>query len=283
MNSSEKGRTVSVDTAWKDSVIVAFDAETDGAYPLGFDFCEIGAVKWKNGKIIDEYQTLIKPQKIMGDFVIGIHGITNEMVREAPRVDEVLPEFLKFIEGAVVIAHYATFDVGFLMADVEKLNLKMPENPILCSSLLSRSLIPESPDHKLQTLMKFLNLDSGQAHRALDDAKSCLQLGIKCFERAGNVSIKELQELQGVCLDWKNFSIQSLKSKIEGFFILLASIDEGVSCRIRYQGGSTPGKERAVRPIGIVRGPDKDFVLAHCSRSKKDKRFYLDKITAIFK
>ena len=268
---------------WKDSTIVAFDAEMDGAFPLGFDFCEIGAVKWQNGEIVDEYQTLIRPRKVMSDFVIGIHGITNEMVQNSPRVDEVLPGFLDFIKDSVLLAHHAPFDLGFLMADVEKLSLPQPSNSIICTSLLSRHLVPESPDHKLQTLMKFFDLDAGQAHRALDDAKSCLQLGLKCFERAGKVTIDDLIQLQGVSFQWDDFSMDILRNRIEGFPLLLESLEEGVSCRIRYQGGTTPGKERTIRPIGIVRGPGRDFVQAHCTRSKQDKRFYLDKITAILK
>lgn len=269
------------DIDWKNSTLVAFDAETDGAYPLGFDFCELGAVKWRDGQIIDKYETLVKPRKKMSDFVIGIHGITNEMVQDAPLIEEVLPDFLKFIDGCVLLAHHAPFDVGFLMADIEKYNLSPPQCPILCTSLLSRHLIPESSNHKLQTLMKFFDIKVKTAHRALEDAISCLKLALKCFERTGPMSIKKLQKMQGGALSWEDFSILNLNQEIPGFPILIDSLNEGVSCVIRYQGGSTPGKERTIKPLGIVRRPDKDFIQAHCQISKKDKRFYLDKIVAI--
>jgi DNA polymerase-3 subunit epsilon len=104
---------------WKDQTFVAFDTETSGAYPLGADVVEFGAVKWQNGEVIGEYQTLLKPREKMSDFIIGIHGITNEMVADAPTMDQKVSEILEFLGSSVLMAHHAPFDLGFMAIEFE--------------------------------------------------------------------------------------------------------------------------------------------------------------------
>src|SRR4051812_41661743 len=99
---------------WSEFEFVAFDTETSGAYPLGCEVVEFGAVKWKGGKEIDSFQTLLKPSKPMSDFIIGIHGITNEMVADAPEMKDKISEIHQFLQGAIPLAHHAPFDMGFL-------------------------------------------------------------------------------------------------------------------------------------------------------------------------
>src|ERR1700677_4644319 len=99
---------------WRDYTYVAFDTETSGKFPLVAEIVEIAGVKWQRGKVIETYQTFVKPQRPMGESVIRIHHITNEMVEDAPRIHEVLPGFDAFIQGSVLMAHHAAFDMGFL-------------------------------------------------------------------------------------------------------------------------------------------------------------------------
>ena len=107
---------------WTDYTYVAFDTETSGKFPLVAEIVEIAAVKWRQGKIIDTYQTLVKPDRLMGEAVIKIHHITNEMVANAPRIHEVIDGFDQFIKESILIAHHAAFDLGFLTIEFEKLN-----------------------------------------------------------------------------------------------------------------------------------------------------------------
>ena len=166
---------------WTDYPIIAIDTETSGQYPIQDDLCEIAAVKSINAQEAETYQTLIKPRERMSDFIIGIHGITNEMVAQAPRVDQVIGEFLDFVKDGVIVAHHSPFDLGFLVYDLERQGLSLPHQPVLCSSLISRNSIQGPSNHKLQTLVKYLGLDGGTAHRALDDAKTSLQLLLNVF------------------------------------------------------------------------------------------------------
>ncbi len=199
---------INLSEKWQNLTFVAFDTETSGAYPLSADICEIGAVKWQSGKIIEEFHTLLKPKELMSDFIIGIHGITNEMVSNAPRVEDKIKDFYDFIQHSVVVAHHAPFDLGFIAIEFEKAGLKLPEDPALCSSLLSRKLIPEAPRHKLQILIQHLKLHQGQAHRASDDAKACFEVALHCFQRAGaEATLEDLIKLQGKKLYWIDYSM----------------------------------------------------------------------------
>ncbi len=264
--------------SWQNITLVAFDLETTGPYPLQSEICEIAAVKWRGGDVVGEYQTLIRPNDPMSDEVIAIHRITNEMIQGAPSVGEVIKDFYEFIGDSVIMAHHAPFDLGFLAIEFEKALLAWPSTPILCSSLLSRKLIPEAPNHKLQTLVQFLNIDGGEAHRALDDAKACLQVGLEIFRRCGeNSSLDELMAAQGENLLWENYSIHEFKENP-----LISPILQAISNRrqifITYNGGTRPGQSRLVLPIGIVRNPQGDFLVTK-DKSPWPKRYLLKKIT----
>src|SRR5579872_1673573 len=91
---------------WRDYSYVAFDTETSGKFPLVAEIVEIAAVKWLGGKVIETFQTLVKPEKPMGEAVIKIHHITNEMVVGAPKIDQVIPKFDAFIKDCILIAHH---------------------------------------------------------------------------------------------------------------------------------------------------------------------------------
>jgi DNA polymerase-3 subunit epsilon len=268
---------ISSETPWMETEFVAFDTETSGAYPIGNEIVEFGAVRWKNGQVIDSYQTLLKPREAMSDFIIGIHGITNDMVADAPLMKEKVAEIRKFFEGAYLMAHHAPFDMGFVTADFEKHNIGLPQEQVICTSLLSRVVIPESPNHKLQTLIGELGIDGGTAHRAHDDAKACLMVGLECFRRLGEkATIAQALQKMGKTLKWENYRVmQSGNSLIEK---VVEATSKKLAMDIVYEGGSSKGETRRITPMGIVRNPDGDYVMAMCHRDAAQKRFYLSKI-----
>lgn len=262
---------------WSECTFVAFDLETSGAYPKGSDIVEFGAVKWRQGSEVGTYQSLFKPQEPMSAFNIGIHGITNEMVADAPLINEKIHEIRAFLEGAVLLAHHAPFDLGFLAPVFEENGVPFPEGPVLCTSLLARKVIPESPNHKLQTLIKFLQLSGGTAHRGVDDARACLQLGLRCMERLGpTVLVCDLIKIVEKDLRWNRFSLASglAGEKVEVFVKALAAKRD---VDFIYAGGSLKGVRR-ITPQGIVRNPDGDYIQGICHIDRISKRFYLDKM-----
>ena len=265
---------------WKEETIIAFDLETTGKYPLGAEICEMAAVKWKGGEVVDTFQTLIKPTALMSQEVINIHGISNSMVEGAPQISEKIEEFWNFVQDGYLVAHHAPFDMGFLAIEFERKKLKFPERTVLCSSLLSRRAIPESPNNKLQTLVSFLKFPEAQAHRALDDAKQGLRLTVECFKRIGEVkSMSDIVKYQKVKLAWSDYSILALKSQ-PSYRALVEAAESKQPVQIVYQGGSRKGQARTVHPEGIVRTYKGDFLVAKDDLSAVvPKRYFFNKIT----
>ena len=254
---------MNINTPWQYATIVAVDTETTGPYPLGAELCELAAVKWQAGQVVDEYQTLVRPSQPMTSEVIEIHQITNEMVAEAPAIGEVIGDFYKFIQSSVVIAHHAPFDLGFLALELERFQLELPSSLVLCTSLLSRKLIPESPNHRLQTLVKFLGIEGGAAHRALSDAHACLEVGLESFRRSGDEeTLQGLEALQGADLSWSCYSMKALEGDPR-YAPIIQAIARKAEVEITYEGGSKRGKPRVVSPVGIVRNPQGDFLVAY--------------------
>lgn len=265
---------------WKDLTFVGFDTETSGKYPLDAEICEIAAVKWRNGEIVGTFESLIKPSKPMGAEVIAIHGITNDMVENAPHISEKIGEFHAFVQDAIPIAHHAPFDLGFIANEFEKAGLPLPVLPVVCSSLLSRKVFPESENHRLQTLIKFFQLPQGTAHRALDDAKACLEVGLKCFEKTGSEAVLEHAfQAQGGPLTWLRFSMRELRDHAV-IKNLVKAVEEQRVVEMAYGAGSTPGAKRRVHPMGVVRSLDGDFLVAYAEHDQRSKRYFLEKIVS---
>lgn len=255
---------------------VAFDTETSGAYPLGYDVVEFGAIKWFQGQEIARLQFLFKPRELMSDFIIGIHGITNEMVADSPDISEKIHEIHEFFKDSVLLAHHAPFDMGFMAVDFERAQLALPTSPVLCTSLLSRKWIPEMENHKLQTLVKHFKFDGGAAHRAFDDARSCLMVALECFKRMSGMNLEQALKSQGKNLVWSEYS---LMSNAQGVLrTLREAIEQKKEVDLVYDGGSQKGETRKVRPIGIVRNPDGDYLMGFCLRDQTNKRYYLTRI-----
>jgi DNA polymerase-3 subunit epsilon len=268
-------------SSWRDATFVAFDLETTGKYPLEAEICEVAAVKYHGGKIVGEFHSLVKPTAPMGDFVISIHNITNEMVANAPPISEVAPRFRLFLGDAVPVAHHAPFDLGFMAWEFEKLALDLPPVSALCTALISRRALPASPNHRLQTLVKYLGLPAGQAHRALDDAKACMDVALKCFERIGpEAKLDDIYKFQGSELKWSDYSINSLSEKA-AMLTLVSAIKQKARVELVYSGGSRPGQPRELNPIGIVRNPNGDFLVAREPGEDQTKRFFLSQITSV--
>ena len=265
---------------WRELEFVGFDTETTGKYPLQAEVCEVAAVKWKDGKIVATFETLLKPTQPMDAEVIAIHHITNEMVESAPRMQEKIAEFRDFIGEAIPVAHHAPFDLGFLSLDFEANAIGLPEAPVVCSSLLSRKLFPESDNHRLQTLIKFFALEQGKAHRALDDARACLEVGLRCFEKLGDLPITAAFEAQGGALTWQRFSMRELEAHAVTSQLIRA-IREHKIIEMTYSSGSSPGEKRRVHPLGLVRSLDGDFVVAYAEKDQRSKRYFVDKVSSV--
>jgi len=153
---------------------VALDVETTGFSPQNGDrVIEIGAVTIEDQGTVSEFSSLIDAGKKIPWQVQQVHGITNEMLEGEPKPDKVWSEFYKFVAGSILVAHNASFDIGFLRHEFALLGMSL-NNGSLCTLKMSRKLYPNLPNHKLETVSRYLlgeSCEQMQMHRALDDAK----------------------------------------------------------------------------------------------------------------
>ena len=158
----------------KEKRYVALDVETTGLSPANGDrVIEIGAVAVENKNIVSEFSSLINVGKEIPRQVRQVHGITNEMLRNEPVPEVVWPEFHYFIAGSILVAHNASFDIGFIRHEFALLGMSL-NNRSLCTLKMSRKMYPHLPNHKLATVGRYLFGESCKqmhVHRALDDAK----------------------------------------------------------------------------------------------------------------
>lgn len=155
---------------------VVFDIETTGLDPEFDEIIEIGAVKIKDGIKIDTFNSLIKPEYEIDEFITELTGITNGMVENAPSIDEVLPKFMDFIRDYIIIGHNVNFDINFIYVNLEELNIPPITNDFVDTLRISRRLIPELKHHKLSDLANYFNIDTNGSHRSLKDVEITLEV-----------------------------------------------------------------------------------------------------------
>ncbi len=159
---------------------VVFDIETTGLDLMSNGITEIGAVRVKNGKIVEHWTTLVKPDYRIDDENYKITGISNEMVKNSPKISQVLPDFMKFIDGTTLVAHNASFDMGFIKkyAMGEDYQVK---NEVLDTLSLSRQYLPQLRRNDLQTLADYFGVVFHH-HRALSDAYATAEILIELMK-----------------------------------------------------------------------------------------------------
>ena len=165
-----------------DSYIV-FDTETTGLKDQFDHIIEIGALKYINNELVDEYDVLINPGIEIPEIITTITGITNEMIEHEKTIAEVLPEFIDFIGDLPVICHNAPFDIGFINTNLKRLNMKEMDNQAIDTVLLAKEYIPQAYNYKLETLKKYFKLDFG-SHRSVEDCKTTNYVYQECKKRA---------------------------------------------------------------------------------------------------
>jgi DNA polymerase-3 subunit epsilon len=166
-----------------DETVVVLDFETTGISPdYGDRAIEIGAVKIRGGEILERFQSLMNPGVRVSQFIENYTGITNQMVQDAPDAAEVMLEFADFIGDVPLVAHNASFDRRFLNTEFALVGQGARDN-FGCSMLISRRVYPDAPNHKLETLVRYKDLQTdGTFHRALADAEMTAYLWMAMAE-----------------------------------------------------------------------------------------------------
>jgi DNA polymerase-3 subunit epsilon len=184
-------------TPLSEMTFVVVDLETTGGSPAASAITEIGAVKVRGGEVLGEFQTLVNPEMAVPPFIAVLTGITDSMVAGAPRLPSVLPAFLEWAKGSVLVAHNAPFDVGFLRTGCSTLGLDWPGFESVDTARLSRRVLTrdEAPNCKLATLSRLFRTTTTPCHRALADAQATVDVLHGLFERLGNLGVRTYEEL----------------------------------------------------------------------------------------
>ena len=199
--------------------IVCFDIETTGLKVEREAITEIGAVVLKNGEITERFQTFVNPNRRLTPEIIGLTGITDAMLADAPQLKEALTAFLRFVNGRPLAAHNAEFDISFIRAGCRKVGLDF--DPTYVDSLiLAQNLLPELGKYKLDIVAEHLDLPAFNHHRASDDAAMVGYMLIPFFKKMEReLGIHSLQQINGEMLKLRP---RGSKSRFPKHIIILA-------------------------------------------------------------
>lgn len=180
---------------------VVFDLETTGAKCPPCRITEIGAYRISRGEIAGEFQTLVNPETPIPPFITQLTGISNQMVRNAPKFAEIAADFLNFIGDAVLVAHNAHFDMRFLNHEIGRIHdgYRMA-NSHLCTVQLSRKLLPNIENHRLHTVAEHYSIFIENRHRAADDAYATAKVFVNLLHQLKELGVKDVAAARKVKL-----------------------------------------------------------------------------------
>ena len=205
-----------------DADYVVFDMETTGFSPETNRIIEIGAVKVQNGKIVDKFSTFVNPQVPIPFRIEQLTSINDSMVIDAPVIADILPEFMKFCEGCVMVAHNADFDMSFIKKNCQRLDI--PCKPTIVDTVaLARVLLPNLNRFKLDTVAKALGVSLENHHRAVDDAGCTAEIFVKFIEMLRDRGMSTLDEVNAMGTS----SVQNVQKMPTYHAIILATCDQG--------------------------------------------------------
>lgn len=264
--------------------VCAFDLEMTGLSPIFDKIIEIAAIKILPSGKVETFHTLINPLIPIPEHTIQYHGLTNEILRNAPALKKPFKEFQEFYEHLPLIAHNAQFDIGFLVIALNELNLNPSLSDIYDSCKAARALLRNSSNppksFKLNDLAQYYAIEFDH-HKALDDALVCLKIFIQALkfikENDPKLNIKNIGFL------YKLNSFQKSTSYIlpNKFSKLKTYVTNQTDIYIKYKGGSHKGSFRPIKPIALLALPNGVVLYAVCLKSNMNKYFHIRKLQAI--
>lgn len=253
-----------------------FDVETTGLYPYSGDrICEIGAIRMTAGrKTVKRFHSLVDPGRPISPGASAVNGITDEMVRGKPAIEEVLPGFLRFVKGSVLVAYNAGFDLGFLESSLGGRKGILEEYRIIDALRLARRLFPGIPRYNLGSVARSLGIDAAGEHRAMADAIMTWRVFTAELDALDAEGVTTLEEIG------QTVSRRKAPVKTAGDYrlpMIEAAIREQKRLNIVYRSSwNDQVTERTITPKRIHRGYDRIYVVAQCHTKNADRNFRLD-------
>jgi DNA polymerase-3 subunit epsilon len=258
------------------TTFAVFDVETTGLSPAyGHRICEVACLRVRNGAELSRLDSLVDPRRPVSPGALRVNRITPEMLQGAPTFDEIAAPLLQVIAGAVLVAHNAPFDLGFLTAELEIARLPCPENPVVDTLALVRRAY-SLPSNGLSAVVAALGVQVRPTHRALSDVQATcgvLERILADLEhRWGITTLGQLVEFQGGPIPYPRSRALSLPPAISD------ALENGGRMQMRYVDARGQETERLVRPLRVDARGGALYLVAHCYRRGEQRTFRLDRV-----
>ena len=263
----------------KQQPFVAFDTETTGLWAPSNRIVEIAAVRfYLDNEQETTFRSLVNPQKSIPPEVIAIHGITDEMVADAPPASKVMREFIRFCgDDAILIAHNAPFDISFIGCELDRAEITFGNQPILDTVDLFKRYFPGLASYSLLSLSQHFSIAQQQQHRALADAVLVKQLFQLVAGKLGDLkSPSDFSHIASVyhLSDW-----QARHTLLpEEHRDLNRALEHHLKVQITYESSSRKITTRIIQPRHYYQLGSIYYINAYCERSQEERTFRLDRI-----
>lgn len=262
---------------------VAIDLETTGKYPLVDEICEVALIRFnEKGETLDTWSSLVFPSKgKMSKVAQQVHGISLEELKGEPTLRDLAKPIADFVKGSSLVGHNLQFDLGFLayeiMEALQKGLSRKFSNLNFCTSLISLQSHPKLSSHRLAFLCEHFKIDTAPNHRAMQDAKACMEVFLKILEERG---LEGLVKLQQKNLAFEDFIPKQRFRNEPCLLKLVGACERSDFVEIIYAKGSKKNKWRKLQPQGLVlkNSISESFFVASDPGESQSKRFMLSKI-----
>ncbi|MFH1878301.1 MAG: exonuclease domain-containing protein [Candidatus Omnitrophota bacterium] len=246
-----------------------FDLETTGLYPASGDkICEIGALRVDPGGRKSTFHSLVDPVRPISYGAFRVNRITREMVCGQPHAGDILPDFVEFIKGSVLVAYNAGFDLGFLQAELEDNGRELEGMRFIDALILARKLFAGAGKYNLANIAEFLEISVDTKHRAMADVLTTWSVFEKELGLLKMRGVKKVEDISGVYTSKKEPAAdESVLSVIRD------AIKKGMTLNITYKSlWNEITTNRSILPIRI----DESYIIAYCQLRKSQRTFRLD-------
>ncbi|HYE78889.1 MAG TPA: exonuclease domain-containing protein [bacterium] len=261
-------------------IVVSLDLETTGLHPFFAEIVEVGAVAFRpgTGEVVDTFHSLVNPGVPIPETVIKIHGITDDMVADAPRLTTVFDALVDFLHPSMaVLGHNVAFDLGFLRHRATKLGRPLPPTTCIDSVRLAKWAFPGLASYRLVVLCQLLGLELIQAHRALNDAQATRALYLRAMGQLhllGHGSEAVFGRVLKPIDDGRN----SPENIPPDLIHLYRACEDRLRLRITYANAQRETTRRVIDPVGMQMVSGSHYMVAHCHFKQANRNFRVDRI-----
>ena len=266
-------------------IFTVFDFETTGLYPYSGDkICEVACVRAEaSRRTVRKLHSLVNPGRPISYGAWAVNGITNDMVKDSPAIEDILPGFLKFIEGSVLVAYNAGFDLGFLEAALGNKKDMLNNYYVIDALTIARRLFRGIGRYNLGSVSRSLSIDPGGEHRALADAMMTWRVFKKelaLLKKEGVDSVADIAYARAP----RKIRPAAIKVKDYRIRLIEEAIQEEKRLNIVYRSvWNDSVTERMVTPKELRSGYDRSYLIAHCHLKGEERNFRVDGIVEIEK